>query len=172
MENKFSYNIKKLRNNLKLTQKDFAEKIQVTAPTLNAYEKGTKKPTYDTLIKISKEFSISLDELCGLEIKNNLYKLENYADIFEILFCLFNSNELEVNYELIDKGGVSITIFDEELYQFIDEYQTMVFLINKGYISNKIFNEWFNTKMDKYYKIPISKLNSIYSIYYNNEENT
>ena len=104
--------------------------------------------------------------------KNNLYKLENYADIFEILFCLFNSNELEVNYELIDKGGVSITIFDEELYQFIDEYQTMVFLKNKGYISNKIFNEWFNSKMDKYYKIPISKLNSIYSIYYNNEENT
>ena len=155
MNNNFSNNIKTLRNKLNLTQKDFAEKIQVTAPTLNAYEKGTKKPNFDTLIKISQEFNISLDELCGLngDNPNNISNVETYSDVFKTLISLFENDNLIIYFELINNGfnnKFNIKIQNKIICEFLIEYKTMSDLKDKGSISDNIFNEWYNSKLDKY----------------------
>lgn len=59
----FSENIKKLRESEGLTQKDLAKKIGVTYQTIGHWETGRRKPTFDKLIKLSKIFEISIDEL-------------------------------------------------------------------------------------------------------------
>lgn len=165
MNNSFSKNIKTLRNKLDLTQKDFAEKIQVTAPTLNSYEKGTKKPNFDTLIKISQEFNISLDELCGVGIHSNKSNIvDTYSDLFKVLVDLIENTNikltctLEVGDELDEIFGdykTRIIINDKHLYEFIEEYKTMSGLRCKGSISESIFNEWYNSKISKYEKFKI-----------------
>lgn len=50
--------IKAVRNNRKLTQEDFSQKIGISRSNLAQIENGHTKPTYDTLNAISKQFHI------------------------------------------------------------------------------------------------------------------
>ena len=61
-------NLKKLRKELSLNQKDIATKIGITDKTYANYENGKTEPNIDTIIKLAEFFHISTDEL--LERKN------------------------------------------------------------------------------------------------------
>lgn len=62
----FSERLKSLRLELNMTQKEFAERIGVTAAALSAYENNQKNPSIAVAKRISEKFNISLDWLCGL----------------------------------------------------------------------------------------------------------
>lgn len=47
----------------KLGQKEFAKRIGSSQTGVSAYEKGQRKPDYETLIRVSKEFGVTLDWL-------------------------------------------------------------------------------------------------------------
>lgn len=52
----------------KLGQKEFAKRIGSSQTGVSAYEKGQRKPDYETLIRVSKEFGVTLDWLLlGIE---------------------------------------------------------------------------------------------------------
>ena len=53
--------IKKLRLSLGLTQTEFARKLFVTPAAVSQWESNNTRPDMDRLMKISKEFSVSLD---------------------------------------------------------------------------------------------------------------
>ena len=55
--------ISKIRKDNHLTQEDFAEKYNVTRQTISSWENSKSYPDLDTLVKISDDFSISLDVL-------------------------------------------------------------------------------------------------------------
>lgn len=55
--------ISKIRKDNNLTQEDFAEKYNVTRQTISSWENSKSYPDLDTLVKISDDFSISLDVL-------------------------------------------------------------------------------------------------------------
>lgn len=59
-------NLKAARKMNNLTQKDVAEKLNVTYQTYGRYETGKIKPDPDTIIKLSKLFNVSSDYLLGL----------------------------------------------------------------------------------------------------------
>ena len=59
----FAQTIQKLRTDAGLTEAKFAEKLYVTTHAVVRWEKGTAKPELATLIRISKTFGVSLDEL-------------------------------------------------------------------------------------------------------------
>lgn len=54
-------NIKEQRNKLGLTQKDIAEKLNVTAQAVSRWENEEVEPSIDTLKQLSSLFNISLD---------------------------------------------------------------------------------------------------------------
>ncbi|QKS71942.1 helix-turn-helix transcriptional regulator [Paenalkalicoccus suaedae] len=54
-----------LRSNRKKTQEDIAKIIGITRPAYTAYEKGKRKPDYDTLTKIAEFYDVSTDYLLG-----------------------------------------------------------------------------------------------------------
>lgn len=58
-----SEKIKKIRDNEKLTQEKFAEKIYVSRNTVAKWETNRGYPDIQNLITISEIFNISLDEL-------------------------------------------------------------------------------------------------------------
>lgn len=52
--------IKQIREALKLKQKDFAEKINMSGPSLSELETGKYKPGFDILVNLSKLFNVNL----------------------------------------------------------------------------------------------------------------
>jgi len=56
--------IKKIRNDLNLTQEELAQKAEISYITLVKIEQGkVENPTMKTLQKIAKALAVSLDEL-------------------------------------------------------------------------------------------------------------
>ena len=57
--------LQELRSSRNMKQSDFAGLLGVTKSTVSAYENGTRLPSYEVLIKISKIFKVSTDYLLG-----------------------------------------------------------------------------------------------------------
>ena len=60
-------NIKKVRKDNNLTQKQLAEILNTTQSTISAYESGKTVLLTAFAIQISKKYNVSLDWLCGRE---------------------------------------------------------------------------------------------------------
>lgn len=56
-------NIKELRNAIKLTQGDLAERIEVSRQTINAIEKGKFDPSLPTAFRLAEVFKCAIEEL-------------------------------------------------------------------------------------------------------------
>ena len=64
----FSDNLIKLRKGKGWSQEDLAEKLGISRQAVSKWEVGTSKPDIDNIIKISKLFEVSIDELVNNEI--------------------------------------------------------------------------------------------------------
>lgn len=60
-------NVKKLRNEMKISQKDLAESLNVSRQTINAIETGKFDPSLTLTIKITRFFNKSLEEIFIME---------------------------------------------------------------------------------------------------------
>ena len=88
-----SKNIKQIRNDNKLTQEQFAEKMLVSRTAVSKWENGTCYPSIDSLKYMSQTFNISLDKLLSSEEILEIAKTENQSNISEynsLLFCLLD----------------------------------------------------------------------------------
>ena len=59
--------IRELRNETHMTQKDLAEQLFVSAQAVSRWEKGEVEPSIETIKQIASIFSVSVDELLGVE---------------------------------------------------------------------------------------------------------
>lgn len=59
-KNEIGNRIKEIRNALKLKQKEFAEKLDVSPPSLSEIETGKYNLSVESLIKLVKEYSVNL----------------------------------------------------------------------------------------------------------------
>jgi transcriptional regulator with XRE-family HTH domain len=66
----FRANIKKLRQQNHMTQKELAQRVGVSKAIISAYETEMRYPSYDVLIKLAATFGVTTDFLLGLEKKN------------------------------------------------------------------------------------------------------
>lgn len=62
---KFGDRLKLLLDEKEITQKDFAEKLNIAPTTLNGYIKNKREPNIDLILQISYELNISVDLLLG-----------------------------------------------------------------------------------------------------------
>ena len=65
MNNVLPDNIKKLRMEKNLTQKQLAEQLGMNGATISAYENGTRAPSISNLCKLVAFFSTSVDYIIG-----------------------------------------------------------------------------------------------------------
>lgn len=56
-------NLKQLRLKKGLTSKQLADKVGLSISSINAYEQGIRKPSYDNIKKISEVLKCSTDKL-------------------------------------------------------------------------------------------------------------
>ena len=88
-----SKKIKQIRNDNKLTQEQFAEKMLVSRTAVSKWENGTCYPSIDSLKYMSKIFNVSLDKLLSSEEILEIVKTENQSNISKynsLLFCLLD----------------------------------------------------------------------------------
>ena len=77
--------IKKHRKAKELSVDDFAKKLNVSAATINKWEKNIVKPSFSNLLLITKELNLSFDELIlGHEI-NTKNKKDSEKELKELL---------------------------------------------------------------------------------------
>lgn len=123
-----------LRKNKKLSQEQLAEKINVTRQTISNWENGKFYPDIDALVRISKYFNISLDDLLNYDdkvlkylkdstdvVKSNKHLL--YAILLNIviiiLFIIIGLTLNESTTIIIIVFTVSIISFSYLFYQII-----------------------------------------------------
>ena len=85
--------IRKIRNDNKLTQEQFAEKMLVSRTAVSKWENGTCYPSIDSLKYMSKIFNVSLDKLLSSEEILEIVNMENKSNMSKyngLLFCLLD----------------------------------------------------------------------------------
>lgn len=68
----FGNRLKTLRTQNYLTQEQLAHRLGLTKSVISAYETGSRMPSYDILIAISRIFKVTTDYLLGVERKNEI----------------------------------------------------------------------------------------------------
>ena len=90
---RLSEKIKKIRNDNKFTQEQFAEKMLVSRTAVSKWENDTCYPSIDSLKYMSEVFNISLDELMSNEEMLDIVKTEKYSNASKynsLLFCVLD----------------------------------------------------------------------------------
>ncbi len=63
MNNNFANNLKSLRYQYNLSQKDLAQKLNVSHKTISHWESGYTEPSLDILITLKNIFNVSYEDL-------------------------------------------------------------------------------------------------------------
>ncbi|MEG3006882.1 MAG: helix-turn-helix transcriptional regulator, partial [Oscillospiraceae bacterium] len=78
--------IAQLRYNNNMTQEELGEKLGVTNKTISRWENGNYMPNIEMLQMLSKEFSVSINELiCGEKIVDSDFRQKADDTIVEVL---------------------------------------------------------------------------------------
>lgn len=152
----FATRLKQLREDMGLTQKEFAEKVGFTQATLSAYENNPKNPSLSIMINIAIKCNVSLDWLCGLsDRKTNNDNISTYADAIRLLLQL-EVFEIGIDYdyvscgedEIIDVGKLSI--YDDAMCTFFSDWQKMHELHRQNSVDDEVYSLWIEKTLAKY----------------------
>mgnify|MGYP000992660987 FL=1 len=102
----FAERLKTLRKQVKLTQAQIAEKIDISQQAYASWEHGAKKPTQENLIKIAQVLNVSVDYLVG-----NSEEKPDELDNIELLFRMNSKGLTDEEKE----------IFKKELIEFMEK---------------------------------------------------
>ena len=78
-QERFGKIIKYIRNKNKLTQKQFADKYNVTYQAVSKWENGKNMPDISIIKQICKDYNISLEEMVGGNFKRKKTKSVKYT---------------------------------------------------------------------------------------------
>ncbi len=132
MNDEFAKRIKSIRKSLKLTQKEFADKLNTHSQTISRYEKGKLTPSVDFLFSLTDKLKVNPTWL--LTGKGKMFFDDNYNFPEEALQKKESeNNDLKDNFSLIpmvearlSAGGGSFITSDnvENYYAFRNDWLT------------------------------------------------
>lgn len=101
--------IKDKRKELKLTQKELADLVNVSSQVISNWERGYTTPNSDDLQRLSKALNVSLDNLMGVPVYKDTNIFISHAD---------QKNSLERINNLIKQYGIEqMGFFDIEKWK-------------------------------------------------------
>ncbi|GLB46176.1 hypothetical protein WR164_01550 [Philodulcilactobacillus myokoensis] len=118
----FKNKIKFYRKHNKLTQKNLANKLNVSSKAVSRWETGKNYPDIETLIKIAKLFNTSVDDLLNnkdVEFYNNAVNGGHKLSIIKKFLLYLNVLLIVLGYlELIQPYGIHISMIPLFLFVF------------------------------------------------------
>lgn len=103
----FADNLKSYRKQFNLTQKEFADKINVSSQVVSNWERNYSQPTMKELIEIADSLCISLDELVGKNIVISTINPSETKSFGEQFKDIRISNGYSSARQLSMKSGIS-----------------------------------------------------------------
>ena len=85
-------NLKKIRENRGLTQKQLADKLNIASSTVGMYEQGRRQPDLNTLIKMSDKLLIPISMLIKTKYKLNIKSIQIDEIIIELINFIQNQD--------------------------------------------------------------------------------
>lgn len=166
--------LKELRSSLNLTQKEFAEKIGASTVSISSYEIGTKTPSLDMLLTISKTFNVSIDWLCGVSnTPNRSGEIKTYSELISLVLSILNNADLDSDIVFLNSPSKYdfppstepfvfpyLYINDEQIRTFFREWKDLSRLLHSGTIKQELYQLWLNDKLQSLCT-PLSRQNSI-----------
>ena len=140
--------LKKLRHENKWSQQELADKIPISRESISKWEKGKNIPDYQSLIRLSEIFNVSIDELL---IGEKIEKKDKSIFVKKILQLYEEKNKLKRRIIQVS-FLVIILVFSFLSYYFFNSYNSIkIYSINydDSYISIK--NGIFITTEKKIY---------------------
>ncbi len=77
MSDKFNENLKKTRQDTRMTQEEVAKKIGVAKNTYCNWELGKREPDILKIKALARLFGVTVDYLMGMEEDSSIYELRN-----------------------------------------------------------------------------------------------
>ena len=95
--------LKELRQKYGLSQREVSEKVEIPEQTLFGYEKETRQPSIETLIKLADFYKVSIDELVGrpTNLLNKMVLSERERNIIDKILSM-NDKQQELTEFYID----------------------------------------------------------------------
>lgn len=141
MNNFFSNNLKSLRVDNDFTQQEIADALGITRSRYSNYENGINEPSLDILIKLSKLFNCSIDDLLKIKI-NTIIKNKIDSMISEEPETSLGLNEF--NYSDLKKKLIeNRTFYENKKKSILDEIDIKISEINSilSFINNLYVKE-------------------------------
>ena len=162
-----SYNIRNLRKELKLTQKQLAKKANISFRTIQNYEKGLTPPSIKTIEKIALALGVSVERIISKYVFDNNTTatdiLERNINNLILTDIIFDIVDLEIQYKnrtlkevVLDKslGGRNNIDYDTKYFlikiMLERKLQRIIDDLKNDMINNYIdFKEIYRLKDDK-----------------------
>ena len=157
----FANNLQLLRKRKKISQADLAEEIGIKRSSLSGYELGNSEPNFETLLRFSTFFKISIDKLLKTDLArlSELYlnQLEQGVDIdvtggkLRVLATTVD-RENEENIELVHvkaKAGYTAGYGDPDFIKVLPTFQLPFLDRNKKFRSFQISGDSMPPVSDK-----------------------
>lgn len=142
----FSERIKELREHNEYTQKQMAEKLGIATVTYVKYERAENEPNYNTLLKLSDIFNVSVDYILGRSNERDIqvYELNETIKYMEKAISILIKDFPDYKDGLMNL----VTSFINNI-EFIDMLDRLDLLYIKNDISKGI-NELYVNASDIY----------------------
>lgn len=148
-----SERVKSVRNRFGLTQKDFADKIEISLDTIKAIELKADKLSLDVALRIAKTFNVSLDYLFNItDFMNEDEILINKA--FESIFdvsLIHKEDYIDIDGKMYNTDILSL-VADDYLIQFLYESKRLEEKKNNNEINQDEYDFKIEYLKDKYYQ--------------------
>ncbi|MBY6931281.1 helix-turn-helix domain-containing protein [Clostridium botulinum] len=134
------YNIKQLRKNKNLTQKQLAEKAGLAEISIRRYEKGTNEPSTKILKKIATALGVPIENILVAELDTITKNFRNMADtqneLMKKTLEITKDNTGKIAFQYLCKTcGIDIDTctnqFDEDIKEYNIKFKTEDFNISE-----------------------------------------
>ncbi|MDR1629873.1 MAG: LexA family transcriptional regulator [Oscillospiraceae bacterium] len=117
----FSKNLKELRTNKGLTQKELAKILGISTGAIKSYEIGTREPGFNTMVALERFFGVSGEFLKGESRNTFLNNREKTSDILDSLIEQFLLFKEEMRFANTKTQSSAVTLIDALLHIVISE---------------------------------------------------
>lgn len=120
----FAARLKNLRKKSGISQKDLANKINVTYATLSSYENGSggKVPSLEVIIKIAHYFNVSIEYLLGLDKQEKFEIYSTKEAAYKSLIIALTNLPVELEKNTDEFTGAVKLIFSGGTTNFLEDY--------------------------------------------------
>lgn len=148
-----SERVKSVRNRFGLTQKDFAEKIEISLDAIKAIELKDNKLSFDIALRIAKTFNVSLDYLFNITDFMNEDEIlidRAFESIFDVSL-IHKEDYIDIDGKMYNTDILSL-VADDYLIQFLYESKRLEEKKNNNEINQDEYDFKIEYFKDKYYQ--------------------